>query len=160
MLDEERKLQEEENRRKREYLQKRYALLLEIASESSSVAEIEEDKNEDRVNEWIENGLTAGQIAGDQDPIPEQLRLNVNPQPPPPNSMPPICNQFGRPKPARCEAVPLSAPRMFPTLATERYSNIPAHQPQTFLPQHQVVHSRTQRPNMSHQLDREPRIAN
>ncbi|XP_062538393.1 uncharacterized protein LOC134206681 [Armigeres subalbatus] len=51
LLDEERKLQEEENARKREYLRRRHAILLEIASDSASVAEVEGNALNDRVDE-------------------------------------------------------------------------------------------------------------
>ncbi|XP_062704301.1 uncharacterized protein LOC134286665 [Aedes albopictus] len=55
-LDEERKLQEKEEASKREYLQKRFELLKEIASETSSTSDIDirEDTASEKVNSWLQ----------------------------------------------------------------------------------------------------------
>ncbi|XP_062707477.1 uncharacterized protein LOC134288004 [Aedes albopictus] len=161
MLDEERKLQEEENLKKREYLQKRYAILLEIASESSSVAEIEEDKVEDRVDEWVNNRLNAGPAVPDPEVLPELLDVNIARQPPYNNAYP-ICSQpeISRRIPARLETVSFRQPRMFPTSATDRYASMPVRQPEATAPQHQTVNSRIHRPNANHQPDRQSRNVN
>lgn len=55
MLDEERKLQEEEETRRREYLRKRYNLLMDIANEEASQISPEEDGSIEKVERWLQN---------------------------------------------------------------------------------------------------------
>ncbi|XP_053690797.1 uncharacterized protein LOC128739342 [Sabethes cyaneus] len=57
LLDQERALEEQEEKKKREYLRKRYDLLREIANDNNSVASIEEDRSQTRVAEWVQ-GVT------------------------------------------------------------------------------------------------------
>ncbi|XP_062715630.1 uncharacterized protein LOC134291645 [Aedes albopictus] len=70
MLDEERKLQEKEEANKREYLRKRYELLQEIASETSSVADInvEEEGPNERVNSWLQSRELENHTIRNQEP--------------------------------------------------------------------------------------------
>ncbi|XP_062711580.1 uncharacterized protein LOC134289580 [Aedes albopictus] len=59
LLDEQRKLQEEEEANKREYLRKRYELLQEMASETSSTSGVSvvEDGPNEKVNAWLQSGI-------------------------------------------------------------------------------------------------------
>ncbi|XP_062538335.1 uncharacterized protein LOC134206621 [Armigeres subalbatus] len=65
MLDEERKIQEQQDAKKLEYIHKRYNLLMEIASETSSVADLEEEEEEagERINNWINDERNIDQVA-------------------------------------------------------------------------------------------------
>ncbi|XP_058840055.1 uncharacterized protein LOC131695549, partial [Topomyia yanbarensis] len=63
MLDEERKLQEQEDAKRREYILKRYNLLMELDSEISSAIDVEEDEKETnkRVENWINDEMNINQ---------------------------------------------------------------------------------------------------
>ncbi|XP_055621941.1 uncharacterized protein LOC129765562 [Toxorhynchites rutilus septentrionalis] len=75
MLDEERKLQESEEAKKREYLHKRYELLKEIASETSSVIESEEEEMGEKVSRWLEDEIDINRVPVHQVTQPRQPKV-------------------------------------------------------------------------------------
>ncbi|XP_062700682.1 uncharacterized protein LOC134284974 [Aedes albopictus] len=159
MLDEERKLQEEENAKKREYLRRRYALLLEMASESSSIVESEDARVEDRVEEWVNNGIIEGQQPDQPGPTRELLELNTAVQQPSRNvrqhdnhdDIPSLVNNSR-------QATSLHRPRVIATSVGRRNYDIPSNQPSHgFSNQRMLSNIMPHRPNINVQQDQRSR---
>nr|XP_029715581.1 uncharacterized protein LOC115259208 [Aedes albopictus] len=159
MLDEERKLQEEEDAKKRAYLQKRYALLLEIASETSSIVGAEDGAIQDRVDEWINNGMDEGQRPDQPGPNRELLDLNVAAHPASRNvhqcyAQTDIVNDQRR------NAL-LPQPRTIPTATRQRNFDIPSSQPTHGSSNHPMMSNLGgRRPSIDIQLNQRSRVVN
>ncbi|XP_053686576.1 uncharacterized protein LOC128736122 [Sabethes cyaneus] len=107
ILDDERKIQEEEEANRRQYLRKRHELMTKMVRETAPVADVEEERSNQRVSEWISETVNANvqdTHCPRADVVPEQFsqRIQRSSTPPAaasshphetPQNMQPISNQ-------------------------------------------------------------------
>ncbi|XP_053699346.1 uncharacterized protein LOC128746321 [Sabethes cyaneus] len=106
ILDDERKIQEEEETNRRQYLRKRHELMTKMVRETTPVADVEEERSNQRVSEWISETVNANvqdTHCPRADVVPEQLSQRIQRRSTPavasthpqemPQNMQPISNQ-------------------------------------------------------------------